>query len=154
MTLKVARNQASGMFGGVKFELSARVNLTPDESALISKYKADKEVLLKKEIKIPLTGRALLTRRTVVAPDHIRLGDGVRLRFTFAAGVQSRRSRGQVSEEYALGRARARPLPHGEDTGHRVLGPVVERRAVLKSRSARIGPCRNRLGGPSCSANS
>jgi hypothetical protein len=65
MTLKLARNQASGVFGGVKFELSARVALTPDETALISKYKADKEVLLKKEIKIPLTGKSLFLAITI-----------------------------------------------------------------------------------------
>ena len=65
MVLKLSRNQASGMFGGVKFELSAKVALMPEESALISKYKADKEVLLKKEIKIPLTGRALLLDITI-----------------------------------------------------------------------------------------
>ena len=65
MTLKLARNQASGVFGGVKFELSAKATLTPQESALISKYKVDKEVLLKKEIKIPLTGRSLLLDITI-----------------------------------------------------------------------------------------
>ncbi len=65
MTLKLARNQASGMFGGVKFELTARVALAADETALINKYKADKEVLLKKEVKIPLTGRALLIDITI-----------------------------------------------------------------------------------------
>lgn len=65
MTLTLSRNQASGMFGGVKFELSAKVALTPDESAVISKYKADKEVLLKKEIKIPLTGKSLLLDITI-----------------------------------------------------------------------------------------
>jgi hypothetical protein len=53
------------MFGGVKFELSAKATLTPEESALIGKYKADKEVLLKKEIKIPLTGRSLLLDITI-----------------------------------------------------------------------------------------
>jgi hypothetical protein len=65
MTLKIARNQAAGMFGGVKFELSAKAALTPEESSLISKYKVDKEVLLKKEIKIPLTGRSLLLDITI-----------------------------------------------------------------------------------------
>lgn len=59
MKLTIIRKQASGVFGGVKFDLHAKVNLTPEESGLISKYKADKEVLLKKEVKIPFTGRAL-----------------------------------------------------------------------------------------------
>jgi hypothetical protein len=53
MQLRISRNQAAGMFGGVKFELKAQVQLTPAEAALVGKYKADKEVLLKKEIKIP-----------------------------------------------------------------------------------------------------
>ena len=65
MKLAIGRNQASGMFGGVKFELHAKVNLTPEESALISKYKADKEVLLKKDVKIPFTGRALVFDLTI-----------------------------------------------------------------------------------------
>ena len=45
MKLRINRNQASGMFGGVKFELKAQVQLTPDEAALVSKYKVEKEVL-------------------------------------------------------------------------------------------------------------
>ena len=65
MKLTITKNQASGMFGGVKFELHAKVALAPEESALISKYKADKEVLLKKEVKIPLTGRSLVFDLTI-----------------------------------------------------------------------------------------
>lgn len=58
MKLFITRDQSKGMMGGVKFELSARVQLTNEEAELIKKYKADKEVLMKKEIKIPFTGRA------------------------------------------------------------------------------------------------
>jgi hypothetical protein len=65
MKLRISRNQASGMFGGIKFELSAQVQLAPEEAALVSKYKADKEVLLKKEIKIPFTGRAFVLDLTI-----------------------------------------------------------------------------------------
>ena len=65
MRLRISRNQASGVFGGVKFELKAQVQLTPEESGLVSKYKADKEVLLKKEIKIPFTGRSLTLDLTI-----------------------------------------------------------------------------------------
>jgi hypothetical protein len=65
MKLRISRNQASGMFGAVKFEVKAQVQLTPEESALVTRYKADKEVLLKKEIKIPLTGRALVLDLTI-----------------------------------------------------------------------------------------
>ena len=34
MKLTITKQQASGMFGGVKFELHAKVTLTPEESAL------------------------------------------------------------------------------------------------------------------------
>ncbi len=59
MKLFITRDQSKGLLGGTKFELSAKVELTNDEANLVKKYKADKEVLLKKEIKIPFTGRAL-----------------------------------------------------------------------------------------------
>lgn len=59
MKLYITRDQAKGFLGGVKFELRAKVELTKEEAELIKKYKADKEVLLKKEIKIPFTGRAI-----------------------------------------------------------------------------------------------
>jgi len=59
MKLIISRNQASGMLGKVKFELSAKVELTQAERDVTKKYKADKEALLKKEIKIPLTGRSI-----------------------------------------------------------------------------------------------
>lgn len=65
MKLYVSKKQASGMLGGIKFELSARVELTPEESGLVNKYKAQKEVLLKKQISIPLTGRALVINLTI-----------------------------------------------------------------------------------------
>ena len=65
MKLYISKKQASGMLGGIKFELSARADLTPEESGLVNKYKAHKEVLLKKEIKIPLTGRALVINLTI-----------------------------------------------------------------------------------------
>jgi hypothetical protein len=59
MKLSITRDQAKGLLGGVKFELSARAQLTNDESELVKKYKADKVVLLKKKIEIPFTGRAV-----------------------------------------------------------------------------------------------
>jgi hypothetical protein len=65
MQLVISRNQASGVFGGIKFELRVQVRLTQKEAELIDKYKAHKEVLLKKEIKIPLTGRALVLDQTI-----------------------------------------------------------------------------------------
>jgi len=65
MKLSITKDQAKGMFGGVKFELEAKVELTNEESELVKKYKADKEVLLKKEIKIPFTGRAIVLDITI-----------------------------------------------------------------------------------------
>lgn len=65
MKLYISKKQAAGMLGGIKFELSARVDLTPEESGLVAKYKAHKEVLLKKQISIPLTGRALVINLTI-----------------------------------------------------------------------------------------
>jgi hypothetical protein len=60
MKLFIIRDQAKGLLGGVKFELRARVDLTNEEAELVKKYKAGKEILLKKEVKIPFTGRALV----------------------------------------------------------------------------------------------
>ena len=65
MRLYINRDQGKGMLGGVKFEMSAKVQLTNEEAELVRKYKAEKEVLLKKEIKIPLTGRALVLNLTI-----------------------------------------------------------------------------------------
>jgi len=59
MKLFITRDQAKGLLGGVKFELKARTELTKEEADLVKKYKADKEVLLQKEIKIPFTGKAI-----------------------------------------------------------------------------------------------
>jgi len=60
MKLYITRDQAKGILGGVKFELKAHVQLTKDEADLLNKYKADKEVLLQKEIKIPFTTKAIV----------------------------------------------------------------------------------------------
>jgi len=65
MRLSIRKDQAKGLLGGVKFELSARVELTAEELELVKRYKADKEVLLQKEIKIPLTGRAITLSLTI-----------------------------------------------------------------------------------------
>src|SRR5437879_12358646 len=65
MKLYIARDQAKGLLGGVKFELKGRVELTPQEAKLIRKYKAEKEALLKREIKIPFTGRSISLDLTI-----------------------------------------------------------------------------------------
>jgi len=65
MKLVLSREQSSGMLGGIKFQLTAKVELTADESELVRKYKAEKETLLKKEVKIPFTGKALIINVTI-----------------------------------------------------------------------------------------
>jgi hypothetical protein len=53
------------MLGATKFELVANVQLTTEEAELVRKYRAEKEVLLRKDIKIPLTGRSLALDLTI-----------------------------------------------------------------------------------------
>ncbi len=65
MKLIIKKDQAKKLMGGISFELHAKVGLTDEERSLVSKYKADKEVLLKKEIKIPFTGRAITLDITI-----------------------------------------------------------------------------------------
>jgi hypothetical protein len=65
MRLVINRDQAKGLLGGVKFELSARVELSSQEAELVKRYKAEKEVLLEREIPIPFTGRAIKLNITI-----------------------------------------------------------------------------------------
>ena len=65
MQLHLRKNQATKFFGGVKFELQARVTLTEDEDSLVNKYRVQDEVLVEKQIKIPFTDRALLVKMTI-----------------------------------------------------------------------------------------
>lgn len=65
MKLVISRDQSKKMLGGISFELSAKVELTNDESEIVKKYKAHNEALLKKEIKIPLTGRSITLAITI-----------------------------------------------------------------------------------------
>ena len=50
MKLTITRNQSKKLLGGTNFELTAKVTLTGEEEALVKKYKADKEVLMEKEV--------------------------------------------------------------------------------------------------------
>lgn len=78
MKLHVVRDQAKGLLGGTKFELNARVTLSPDETELIKRYKAEKEVLIQKEVRIPLTGKALVINLTIgslVSGQAFKCGD-------------------------------------------------------------------------------
>lgn len=59
MKLFINKDQAKGLLGGTKFEMKVRTELTSEEIELVKKYKAEKEILLKKDVKIPLTGKAL-----------------------------------------------------------------------------------------------
>lgn len=65
MQLRIKRGQASKMFGGVKFQLEAKATLTAEETDLIDKYRVQDEVLTQKQIKIPLTDRALVIKITI-----------------------------------------------------------------------------------------
>jgi hypothetical protein len=65
MKLYITRDQTERILGGVKFELRARVELTNEEAELVRKYKADKEVLLQREVKIPFTGRSIVLNITI-----------------------------------------------------------------------------------------
>lgn len=65
MRLILNRDQAEKMLGGMSFELRAKVELTEHESSLVQKYKAHKEILMKKEVKIPFTGRSLVLNITI-----------------------------------------------------------------------------------------
>jgi len=65
MKLKIKRNQSKKLMGGIAFELEAQVDLDEHEKELIKKYKAYKEVLLKKEINIPLTSKAIVLDITI-----------------------------------------------------------------------------------------
>jgi len=78
MKLYITKDQAKGMFGAVKFLLSARVELTQEEADLIKRYKADKETLLQKSIKIPFTDRTIdvsLTIGSLTAGQTFKCGD-------------------------------------------------------------------------------
>lgn len=59
MKLYIKRDQAKGMIGKVKFVLNARVELNSEETELVKQYKADKEILLEKELKIPFTKKTI-----------------------------------------------------------------------------------------------
>lgn len=65
MKLTISKDQSKKMLGGVSFELHAKVDLAGDEADVVKKYKADKETLLQKEIKIPFTGRSIVLNITI-----------------------------------------------------------------------------------------
>lgn len=52
MKLNITRGQAGKLFGGVKFQLEAKVELTDREMDLVKKYKMNDEILLRTEASI------------------------------------------------------------------------------------------------------
>lgn len=65
MRLIIKKSQSKGMLGGINFDLFAKVELDKDEAALVQKYNAGFEVLLQREIKIPLTGKSIIIDITI-----------------------------------------------------------------------------------------
>lgn len=59
MKLIITREQSKALLGGAKFELHAKVELTPEEEELVKKYKAHKETLLQKKLVIPFTSEVI-----------------------------------------------------------------------------------------------
>ncbi len=65
MKLKIKRNQSKKLMGGIAFELEAKADLNEHEMDLVKKYRVDKEVLMKKEINIPLTNKVYIMDITI-----------------------------------------------------------------------------------------
>lgn len=65
MKLLIVRDQSKGFLGGVRFELRVKCELDSLELKLVEKYKAKREVLVQKELKLPLTDRSLLFNLTI-----------------------------------------------------------------------------------------
>lgn len=64
--------------GGIKFELQVRVALTDEEVDLVKKYKVNKESILKKVVKVPLTSKTLpldLTIESLIAGRKFKSDD-------------------------------------------------------------------------------
>lgn len=59
MQLRIERDQAPRIFGGVKFVLRAQVKLTSKEYELVEKYAVRHEILFQKAIKTLVTGKTV-----------------------------------------------------------------------------------------------
>jgi hypothetical protein len=53
MELLIRRDQAGGLLGGVKFQLTARAQLTEDEAAAVNRYKMGDTILYEKPTEAP-----------------------------------------------------------------------------------------------------
>ena len=49
MHLRIYRSESKGMLGGLSFEYSIKIVPTPQETALIQRYKADREIIYQME---------------------------------------------------------------------------------------------------------
>ncbi len=55
MKLILNRAQPTGILGSIKFELKARIDLTPEEAELVKRYHVGKLILLDMKVTIPFT---------------------------------------------------------------------------------------------------
>jgi len=65
MKLIIQKDQAKKLLGGISFELRAKVELDQNESSLVSKYKADKTILMSKSLRIPFTDKTIPLEITI-----------------------------------------------------------------------------------------
>lgn len=69
MELLLKRDQASGMLGGIKFQLTARAKLSDEESAAVKKYKMSSTILYEKQGERPDAGSFMsLARHRFLVP--------------------------------------------------------------------------------------
>jgi hypothetical protein len=70
MILSIVKGEATGFFGGVRFTLSAKVELTSEESGLIQRFKLEREPILVR------SSKSIFSKEMVDSP--ILIGDFVR----------------------------------------------------------------------------
>ncbi len=63
MILRINRNQAKAMLGGMTFELTAKVEFTQEEAELMDKYNVHKEVVFWQEVSV--FGKGVNKRLTI-----------------------------------------------------------------------------------------
>lgn len=60
MKVSIRKDQAKKLIGGVSFELYVQAQLTPQEQDLVKRYKAYKQLLYEKELRIPFTKKCFV----------------------------------------------------------------------------------------------
>lgn len=68
MRLRILRNESKGMLGGISFEYTIKIDVSPQESALIQKYRGEREIIYSTE-------RALLGQKWEI---NFTLGDFIK----------------------------------------------------------------------------